>query len=78
MVRSNLPNCTLIGAACRPCGAKTPKTGTRVKTIPRELPAANHAGKKLRGRRVQPTYYSTFRVQEPSFIGLYSWPWQLI
>jgi len=43
-VRSSLPNFTLIGAACRPCGAKNPKTTTWVKTIPAELPAADPAG----------------------------------
>jgi len=29
---------TLIGATCRPCGAKNPKIGPWVKTIPAELP----------------------------------------
>ena len=38
MVRSSLPNFTLIGATCRPCGAKNPKIGPWVKTIPEELP----------------------------------------
>jgi len=30
-VRSSLPNFTLIGTACRPCGAKYPKTASWVK-----------------------------------------------
>jgi len=48
-VRSSiLPNFTLIGAACRPCGAKNPKTGMWVKTIPAELPAADPAGNPFR------------------------------
>ena len=44
MVPFSLPNLTLIGATCRPCGAKNPKIGPWVKTIPAELPAANPAG----------------------------------
>jgi len=43
----SLPNFTLIGAACRPSGVKNPKTGTRVKTIPAELPAADRAGNEI-------------------------------
>jgi len=38
MVRSSLPNFILISATCRPCRAKKPKIGQRVKTIPAELP----------------------------------------
>ena len=33
---------------------------------------------KLRGCRVRPTRYASTRMQKSSFIGLYSWPWQLI
>jgi len=44
-VRSSMPNFTLIGATCRPCGAKNRKIGPWVKTIPAELPAADPAGK---------------------------------
>ena len=36
----------MIGATCRPCGAKNPKIGLWVKTIPAELPAADPAGNK--------------------------------
>ena len=37
-VGASLPNFTLIGATCRPCGAKNPKIGSWVKPIPAELP----------------------------------------
>jgi len=37
-VRSSLPNVTLIGATCRPCGAKNLKIGPWVNEIPAELP----------------------------------------
>jgi len=43
---SSLPNFTLIGATCRPCGAKNPKIGAWVKTIPAEAAIrADPAGK---------------------------------
>ena len=33
---------------------------------------------KLRGHPVRPTRYTSTSMQEPNFIGLYRWPWQLI
>ena len=43
-VPSYVPNLTLIGATCRPCGAKNPKIGPWVNEIPAKLPAADPAG----------------------------------
>ena len=37
-VHSSMPDFTLIGAVCRPCGGKNPKIGPWVNKIPAELP----------------------------------------
>jgi len=44
-VHSSLSNFTFIGAMCHHCGAKNPKIGPRVKTIPEGMHFAHHAGK---------------------------------
>ena len=52
-----MPNLTLISAACRPCGAKNPKIGPWVKTIPAELPAADPAGNNNNNNNNNNYYY---------------------